>query len=238
MNIEDFMRLFPLFLFFWIYTVASDIAVISMAVGERYRKATVQSIENKKQYCLSHGYDFIDCSKHIDPSRPVPWSKILLMREILEQSSYQWLFWIDADALFMNFDQSIESLIDEDYYLIASKDYRFPINTGVFLLKNSEWSRSFLERVYLREDLAQHVLWENQAIIELLEFPEIAGQIKILPQRALNSYVTDYRPSSQKKLLGEDSLYQQGDFIVHFTGVRRRLNLLQELITKYDRQKR
>jgi len=49
---------------------------------------------NKKAYVKKHGYDFIDASYLLDPSRPPSWSKILAVKEQI--SKYDWVFWNDA----------------------------------------------------------------------------------------------------------------------------------------------
>lgn len=102
-------------LFITAYLAASEIAVVTLAVGEAYQDAVQLGIENKKAYCEKHGYDFFCGTEILDPERPIPWSKILFIKEILKNSSYRWIFWTDADSLIMNFDIPLESLIDDHY---------------------------------------------------------------------------------------------------------------------------
>ncbi|KAM0949623.1 putative nucleotide-diphospho-sugar transferase [Dioscorea sansibarensis] len=42
------------------------------------------------------GYDLINADDLVDHSRPPAWSKILVVRSRL--SSYDWIFWKDADT--------------------------------------------------------------------------------------------------------------------------------------------
>ena len=99
-------------------TPASDIAVVTMVIGDEYAKAVAPATENKRKYCEMHGYDFVIADTILDLSRPISWSKILLLSKLMQESSYKWLFWTDADSLIMNPAISVEDLIDEKYNLI------------------------------------------------------------------------------------------------------------------------
>ena len=49
---------------------------------------------NKRNYVQRHGYDYIDASDLVDPSRPPSWSKIIAVRKHLP--SFDWVFWNDV----------------------------------------------------------------------------------------------------------------------------------------------
>ena len=166
----------------------SDIAIITLAAGEGYRNTVEIGIENKRQYCAMHGYDFICCEDHLDPSRPIPWSKILLVQEAMKNPKYKWIFWSDADSLITNLSIRLEDFIDENYNLIIGRDLH-DINTGQFFLKNCHWSHQLLSNIYAHTECINHGWWEQQALIlELRQNPELLKLTKILPQRLFNSY--------------------------------------------------
>ncbi len=95
------------FLFILIFSTltaaASDIALITLSVGDNYSKSVAFGIASKEEYCSLHGYDFILCTEYLDPSRPIAWSKIKLLEKVLNTNKYKWVFWSDADSIIMNF---------------------------------------------------------------------------------------------------------------------------------------
>ena len=216
------------FILFALNLFASDIAVVTMAIGSGYSKSVQLSIENKRKYCELHGYDFVMAEESLDPSRPPAWSKIQLLSKLMGGGGgYKWIFWTDADSLIMNFAVSVEDLIDDRYNLIISQDFN-AINSGEFLIKNCEWSKKLLADIYSHTEVINHPWWENQALIlELQNKQEYRDRVKILPQRLINSYARD--------VIGNipSALYQNGDFIIHFASARKDL---QRLIQRYSQR--
>ena len=221
------MNLF--FLFAFSVATASEIAVVSMAVGGKYKAATSIGIENKRSYCEMHGYDFICEEDWLDPSRPIQWSKILLLEKVLKNCDYKWIFWTDADSLFMNLSIRLEDLVDSEYNLIISNDYN-GINTGEFLIKNCPWSAQLLSGIYAHVECINHPWWEQQALrIEIEQCPELLSSIKIVPQRLFNSFPPEIAGNQFT------ALYQTGDFILHFAGIKN-LDRLEALFDKYSKE--
>lgn len=217
-----------LFLFCITSLTAADIAVITIAHGKEYQKCVKRGTKSKRAYCKKHGYDFIFCKKSLDPSRKIYWSKILLALKVLENPSYKWVVWLDADTLIMNQDIPLEDLIDEKVNFCISQDWN-GINSGVFFIKNCNWSKRFLTNVYARTDCLTEKWPEQTAIArELHEKPEFGSKAKIVPQRLFNSYPPEMRSSLT-------STYQPGDFLLHFAGIRGSENL-SKIFAKYSRQ--
>ena len=73
----------------------------------------------KQDYCKKWGYDFVCQEGSLDPDRPPAWSKILLLRKLLDK--YDWLFWLDADAMIMNPEIPMDRFIDDRYSMILAK---------------------------------------------------------------------------------------------------------------------
>jgi hypothetical protein len=189
--------------------IASDITVVTMAIGDAYQKAVSVGVEGKRAYCQEHGYRFVCGEQKLDPDRHPAWNKILWIRQAMEDPECHWVFWTDADAVIMNQAVGLEELIDEDYNLILTKDVN-GINTGQMLLRNCAWTRDLLDKIYARTDCLNHRWWEQGALIALLEDePGLWQFIQALPQRLMNSY--DWGKQT--------AIYQKGDFIVHFAGL-------------------
>ena len=190
---------------------ASDIAVVSMAIGENYQELVAAGTKNKQAYCTLHGYDFINLTTNLDESRPVAWNKILILQKALKNQKYRWLFWMDADAIFMNFATKLEELIDERYALIVGSDL-VGCNTGNFFLKSCDWSDQFLQTVYAHQEFIHHRYWEQAAIMKELKTNRRVQQMtKVLAPRLLNAYPFP--------LHGAAEVYQKGDFLLHFATI-------------------
>ena len=109
-----------------------------------------------RAYCLKNNYDykcFYDVPDYLKERHPA-WCKLHYILEMLKQN-YDYVFWIDADAFFCNFDIKIEDWIVPYKNLILGRDaganfsqwnkYKYLINSGVMIFKNTEWSKKILE---------------------------------------------------------------------------------------------
>jgi hypothetical protein len=163
---------------------------------------------NKEAYCLRHGYTFRCRTDGFDPARPPAWSKIRFLLDQLPDCD--WVFWTDADSLVMNSAVPLSWFVDDHYDLILSRDRYNGLNTGNFLVRNTPWTRAFLERVYQQEQFISHPLWENAAVLALYAADaEVRQRVNVVPNKLFNGYITD-------------GSYAPGDFIVHFAGLKDR----------------
>ena len=88
-------------------------------------------------YAERHGFD-VKLYNNIKSNRPPAWNKILLIQKLFQDKrKYDFIFWIDSDALILNFDEDIRDEIEfmKDLYLVKHfiKDREVP-NTGSFLI--------------------------------------------------------------------------------------------------------
>jgi hypothetical protein len=215
---------------FLMYTLNSvhsfHLDVATMSIGEWYQEITYPTYENKKTYCEKHGYNFHFCVESKDLSRPIPWTKIKIIQELFEDPEVEWVFWTDADSLIMNSKIKLKSLIDRGYDIIVASDNN-GINTGQFFIRNCEWSRDFLARIYAKEQFIYHGWWEQMSIIDEFNNNEIdRSHCKITKQRFMNSYPPEY-------IGGNHEYWHKGDFILHFAGHRGQQ--LVDLINKYSK---
>lgn len=124
-----------------------------------------------------------DYGLHIDAElvvteRGASWQKIPLIRKLFDEG-YEFVFWLDADAIFMRYDQGLEGLIEPgkdlymvnhpvpDYDMIGRKDTP---NAGVMLLRNCEWTRDLLQRLWDFEEYVRHPWWENAALLDMMGY--------------------------------------------------------------------
>ena len=193
---------------------AEEIAIATIVAGNDYEKLVQQGTKTKIEYAKKQKYKLVIQKSVLDPSRPIPWSKILLIANILEDSKVDWVFWTDADSLIMNYEKRLEDFLDDRYDLILSQDFN-GINTGQFFIKNSTWSKQFLRDVYSHKDLIHHPNWEQSAIIrEYNQNEKVRLKTKICSQNDFNSYPLSFISMTN---LG---IYNFGDFLIHFPSIR------------------
>ncbi len=185
----------------------------------KYERLGRLAIKNRHRYCQSHGYEFVH-DVPIANDRPACWAKIPAILAALEK--HRWVLWADSDTLVMNGSRKLESFLNSEYDLIVQSHDEFyqhiglsveaglarmPINTGVFFVQATEWSKSFLRRAYEQEQfVTSPAHWdgigEQEAMIHLLKSsPEDHQRI---------GYVHG--------LQNHPKLYQAGDLFVHFYG--------------------
>ena len=165
---------------------------------------------NHHEYSNKHGYSYVkEIVKNNDYIDWHPtWIKIDVLKKYLPL--YDYVVWIDADAVFVNQDITIEDLIDGDVDLVVPKLEVDKISgnvwthttTGFMVWKNSEWSNSMLNLLwdepkqfrfefFHEQSRLDELLYENFKLdggenilnkrIEDIETPIILGNIKILP---------------------------------------------------------
>lgn len=187
----------------------SRIAIVSN-YDDGYFDIGVWSDLNKFMYAKKHGYDLYLYHKKFD-SRSCAWSKVAAINEVLD--SYDWVFWSDADALFMNHAIKLETFLDDQYDIIIGDeaikyhDQRV-MNTGNFFIKRSDHSKYILDIMWAdKYPNTEPHWWDQGALLALLRYePEVKKWIKLMPMRMFNSSPWQH------------NLYEYGDFIIHFYG--------------------
>jgi hypothetical protein len=144
--------------------------------------------ENKRNYALRNGYSFVGRSAEFSiqeyKRRKTVWGKFDAIEKVLPH--YDWIFWLDMDTVIMNYNVTIEGLFDkfiksigreqfENKHLIVARPvHDVMINAGVFLMRNSEWSRNFLRLTQKRRDLYLGGMYEQRAMWDLMRQEEWA----------------------------------------------------------------
>ena len=195
------------------------IAVCSLSIGDEFRQITRNGIKSKKLYCEKHGYTFIDDESVYDNTRPHAWSKILLVKKYLQE--YDYIMWIDGDTFIMNdeitIEERLQKLNPEDKDLLLANDH-VCANTGVFFIKNTEFSMQLLDEIYKQTYFVNNPLfgdYEQNAYIKLYDdnWNNIQTHVKTIRypyQIEFNSYWCNY---------------YYGHFILHFAGCRNKNDL-------------
>lgn len=168
------------------------------------------SSTNHLEYANLHGYSYLkQIVKDSDYSNWHPtWIKIDVLLKTLPLFDY--VVWIDADAVFVNKEINIESFIDNNIDLVIPKleidkstgNVWTNTTTGFMIWKNSEWSVSMLNRLWSQPGDYRFEFFHEQSrldeflkdtytqnggenilnrLVDDLESPIILNNIKILP---------------------------------------------------------
>ncbi|KAG0003814.1 hypothetical protein BGZ80_002166 [Entomortierella chlamydospora] len=179
-------------------------------------EASLPSAENKRTYAIKHGYDFVaraaEFAQEEHRGRKLVWGKIGAIQKVLPH--YEWLFWMDMDALVADLDKDVRDIIreaedkkennGEEISLIVVRPVRDRmLNAGVMLIKNTDWSRRFFNEVQTKVDWYRKSSYEQAAIWGVMTDPKWSSGVYFYDG---NDHVMNTFPKQ----------YQEGDFIVHF----------------------
>jgi hypothetical protein len=195
-----------------------SITIVTMAIGADFKKGLEKALASKRSYAERHGYKYIEGGEEFwDRTKPIPWSKIPFLLDILGRLPEGALLWLsDADVLITNpaltVEEQMGSLLPLSKDMLLCIDACAHINSGNILMRNTAWVRDYWKRVGEQTDLTYHIWWENAAMIKLLE---------TVPDDLAHTEITNKHKRFNAYLRGVpgEPLWQPGDFLVHFAGV-------------------
>ena len=203
------------------------LAMVTISTENRAEFAQY-SIPSFVKYAERWGYDLYVFPVSLDTSRPTPWSKIRAMLDLMKEDKYEWYVWLDDDIYITNPNMQLVQFIN-DYgrqaELIVSAHKSLlttpeDINSGLFLIRNSAWSREFLQKVWdigtYRYNTEKGSLWDQSAICELLGTPAYRNSSEVvrLPGRIIQSQFTLLFKGDK----GDYGQWHPGDFAAHLAG--------------------
>lgn len=107
-----------------------------------------------QKYCDLHGYDLIVKNIRKLPGRQPQWECIPAVLDLVKENKYDYIIWIDADAVFRldhhNFDlleNYINDYKNKDFILSADVPGYDIINTGVFIVKSNNYTKNILQNI-------------------------------------------------------------------------------------------
>ena len=122
-----------------------------------------------RAYCDKNNIDLIRCQERRHGCRHPAWERIPLILKHIH--NYDYVMWIDADAFFYNDANNIIDIINENsnFNFIFSNDVgNKNINSGFFIVKNSQYSIEFLTKWSNDEDLYKcnpYPQWWDQGVL-------------------------------------------------------------------------
>lgn len=160
-----------------------------------------------EKYCEEKGYIY-----HVEDdeskirsrigNRSFTWYKPFLLLDVLDEYNPDYVLFLDADAIVCDSSYKIEDFIIENYDCVVTMDHGpSRMNAGVLLFKNSEWTKSFIQRWWQvsnelkgpngeSEGFYNHGLWHDQTCFGYLYDNEgYNSKIKIINNKVLNGRV-------------------------------------------------
>ena len=199
----------------------------------------VSIFKNFKEYCELHAYD-LRYFKLKEVPMAASWFKIFYANKLLEENDYDYVFFLDADCLFLDTTVKLESLIHENCFLTCPEhedhDGSFNVIPSQFLIKKCKKSRDFLSKVWrFSQDpnnpyLHQHP-WELNYFNDIVNDKDFKDSVNIVPHKLLNCFWPQNDPAKIRVFTRcNNQIYAPGDFIAHFAGypLDTRLWLMQE----------
>lgn len=123
---------------------------------EWYSKTTIPIIQ---KYCDKYKYDFIHYREH-ESFKHITWVKIPLILKTMDSTDNEWIFWEDADSCPLDHTIRLESYIENEnadiiidtqpawIHIVNNMAYSAAENTGLWFIRNTQWSRDFLNDLY------------------------------------------------------------------------------------------
>jgi len=102
---------------------------------------------NFNKYAQIHGYSYFrldNCPKEVSSTY---WCKIHHVKEFLDSGEYDYVMWADSDTIIPDSSKSLDQFISnagEPDIVIGTDPGMNALNAGVFLIKNSDIGKSFI----------------------------------------------------------------------------------------------
>lgn len=208
------------------------VLLVTLLHGPTWRRGSEfgdASWDNKLRYAQRHGYELADGSGLVNASRHPAWSKALIVSHYLHtRRDVDVVAFFDADALFMRSDvplvQYLHPTLD---HVVMGTDWN-GANSGVFLVRNTLWSRTFFASMWGVGPSPKHCgMWDQYAwhvrlnvntkcdvrgVASAAEVADARCHVRLVPQRVLNANVA-FAFSVKSRVI--EGGYRHGDLLVH-----------------------
>ena len=157
------------------------VALLTFATG-KYNSLLKLSSPLMKIYAELWGFSYFELKESLDLKRPISWSKLLAIENLLQK--YEVVIYLDVDVMILKMDENILEDFDKRYdfaWRVSSISGKLSPNAGVMLFRSSVATKSLLRCAYEQTDLIYDGWWEQAALIRVLGY-------------------SDPRPSSVEKL--------------------------------------
>jgi hypothetical protein len=174
-------------------------AVLMYCTPNLFDKWARHTLYLNRKYAERNGYDFVLKSEPYDESVTHAWQKIPAMIELLDKG-YDFVMYIDTDAVFNKHNITIESIIEKypGDILICSDETNsaglYKTNGGAVIAKNTEKAKYLLNEWWALRYHYKEFAFEQWAISDIYEnkVPNVDNSmISVAPDTEFNSTYGD-----------------------------------------------
>jgi len=165
---------------------------IDYTIGNLCEKVIRKYADYHQYHFISHILPYMDMLSKIHPKLHCTWYKILMINEYLNDNNnkYDYILWIDADAIIIDFNIKIEYFIKRslgrDILIAEDMNPCCLINAGVILIKNTDWSKECFKQVWNLDRYDNVKFYEQSALVKVLR---LNGQ-NLEKHKIFHTYVT------------------------------------------------
>lgn len=132
------------------------------------------NLQINRAYCKKHNIELIVSDEKTYKNRHAPWEKLPMILKHIRK--YDYILWIDADAFFYIDSKDIRIIIEDNInkpFIFSNDKGNTNINSGFFIVKNTEYSIKFLEkwaydeRLYIQNSCPGW--WEQGVLIDIFK---------------------------------------------------------------------
>ena len=182
-----------------------------------------------KEYANRYGYDCRVFTDGFDVSRHPSWSKVLFVKDVLPE--YEWIWWLDADAVITNYRIDIGKFVESEKDILACKDAaECEFNMGSFFIRNCPFSFWLLDEIWSRTTWSNKPFWEQSALLDIFREGKVGDRLAIFDTREFNA-LCDWYAERCGKLPLEELQWHVGDFVAHCAGyyMPHRIEILKQV---------
>jgi len=144
--------------------------LVTLAAG-KYLQLLEMSRITFIDYAKKWDYDFVEVTESWDESRPYAWTKLLAIRDLLDK--YDFVFYVDSDALILRDDIDIATIYHTDLaWPVGPVNGRICPSAGIMAIRSSESSKMLFDLAYRQTDLIYNGWWEQAALMRILQYED------------------------------------------------------------------
>ncbi len=144
--------------------------LVTLAAG-KYLQLLEMSRITFIEYAKKWDYDYVEVTETLDKSRPYAWTKLLAIRELLDK--YEFVFYVDSDALILRGNTDIETITQADFaWPVGPVNGQTCPSAGIMAIRSSEISKTLFDLAYNQIDLIYNGWWEQAALMRVLQYED------------------------------------------------------------------
>jgi hypothetical protein len=153
-----------------------DRVLVSLGTGKQRKLLRLASVTFRR-YARRHGYELDLHDEVVDTERPPAWSKVALIRRLLDR--HELVLWLDADIVVVRGDRDIAGELPGERFMAMVQHTvggRANPNTGVMVIRAGDEARRFFDEVWAKTEYLNHRWWEQAAVMDLLGYDPETGE--------------------------------------------------------------